>query len=192
MHTVIGVLILIVLLALVKTFFDMIMRSSFPVARTISPRDRIIAVDKVPYRGPASSEIYGMERKMLDLINRERASHRLESLFARPLKWDEVAASVARTHSTDMARRGYIAHINPEGIDPAGRLQIGGVNFTMAGENVAKGFANPEAAMKAFMDEPRFQQNHRANILNRRFTYVGVGIVRDKGGLSITQNFIRR
>lgn len=130
---------------------------------------------------------------MLDLINRERAGHRLESLFARPVKWDEEAASVARAHSVDMARRGYIAHVNPEGIDPAKRLQLGGVSFTMAGENIARDFTTPEAAMKAFMDEPRFQRNHRANILNRRFTYIGVGIVRDpKGGLSITQNFIRR
>jgi hypothetical protein len=43
---------------------------------------------------------------------------------------------------------------------------------------------------RLFMSEPKFQQNHRGNILNTSYTHVGVGIARGPdGSLYITQDF---
>jgi uncharacterized protein YkwD len=40
------------------------------------------------------------------------------------------------------------------------------------------------------MNEPRFQPNHRANILNPDYTHVGVGIAKGADGMFyITQEF---
>jgi uncharacterized protein YkwD len=41
------------------------------------------------------------------------------------------------------------------------------------------------------MNEPRFQHNHRANILNANYTDVGIGIIQGpNGSLYITQDFV--
>jgi uncharacterized protein YkwD len=42
------------------------------------------------------------------------------------------------------------------------------------------------------MNEPKFQENHRANILSRTFTNVGIGIASGPDGtLYITQDFVQ-
>jgi hypothetical protein len=41
------------------------------------------------------------------------------------------------------------------------------------------------------MNEPRFQHNHRYNILNANYTDVGIGIVQGaNGSLYVTQDFV--
>ena len=48
-----------------------------------------------------------------------------------------------------------------------------------------------EGAQTAFMSEPRFQKNHRGNILNAMYTEVGIGIAQGPdGSLYITQDFV--
>jgi len=45
-------------------------------------------------------------------------------------------------------------------------------------------------AESLFMNEPKFQHNHRGNILNPSYTHVGIGIVTGPdGSLYITQDF---
>ena len=57
------------------------------------------------------------------------------------------------------------------------------------GENIAIA-ASAANAQSAFMNEPRFTQNHRGNILSAAFTEVGIGIVQGPDGrLYITQDF---
>ena len=42
------------------------------------------------------------------------------------------------------------------------------------------------------MDEPKFEHNHRSNILDKGFTHVGVGIVKGPDGLLyVTEEFAR-
>ncbi|MFA9416558.1 CAP domain-containing protein [Natrinema sp. HArc-T2] len=66
-------------------------------------------------------------------INDRRAAHDLP-----PLEWDGTVASVARAHSTDMARRDYFAHRNPDGEAPGDRFQDVGDYCRGYGENIAK------------------------------------------------------
>ena len=45
-----------------------------------------------------------------------------------PLQWSDALATVARSHSADMARRGYFAHDTPEGRTPQDRARAAGID----------------------------------------------------------------
>jgi uncharacterized protein YkwD len=138
------------------------------------------------------NKLQQLERKMLELINWERQAHPVESSSAKPLVWHEEAAQVARHYCLDQATRGFFGHYSPEGEDAAARLTKAGVYFTAVAENLARGYPSVEATMAAFMDEPRFQANHRAVILCGRFTSAGLGVIPDpRGGLVVVQLFLR-
>lgn len=121
-----------------------------------------------------------LEAEMLELINEERKAEGLPALAADP----EMTA-VARLHSRDMFAKGYFSHINKEGETPAQRARQAGVHFLVVGENLA--FAQTlRIAHAGLMDSP----GHRANILNKSFGRVGIGILDGgKYGLMVTQNF---
>ena len=53
-----------------------------------------------------------------------------------------------------------------------------GVTFKGAGENIAWGQKSPEAVMQAWMNS----EGHRANILNKNFTKIGVGYYQNAAG----------
>ena len=109
---------------------------------------------------------------------------------AGALRWNEHLASVAREHSRDMLARGYFDHVDPQGKSPGARINVAGIQWQAYGENIAEAGAITQAEA-AFMNEPRFAKNHRANILNPKYTDVGVGIVEGRNGqLYITQDFI--
>ena len=121
-----------------------------------------------------------LEAKMLELVNEERAAAGL-----RPLAPDPELAQVARQHSTDMFARGYFAHVTPEGRDPFERMREANVRFLTAGENLALA-PTLQIAHTGLMRSP----GHRANILQKDFGRVGIGIM-DGGihGLMVTQDF---
>jgi uncharacterized protein YkwD len=129
---------------------------------------------------------------MWTLINRDRAdqSYLDETMGrARALQWDERLAAVARVHSGEMARDGFFSHEGSDGSSPARRVSMAGIKWLSTGENIAncRGVGEAESL---FMNEPRFQQNHRWNILNANYTHVGVGIAKaPDGSLYITQDF---
>lgn len=89
------------------------------------------------------------------------------------LKWDDRAASVAKSHSRDMARRNYFSHINPEGKDSFDRLRASHVRYSLAGENIAAGVKSGQGAYELWLNSP----DHRENMLDCRFTHQGVGKV---------------
>jgi uncharacterized protein YkwD len=191
---VIKLAIIVVLLALMATFLDTFIFRQKHSHSLISPSAALGSrIHIQPMRRVANTDTRQMERTMLQMINFERQKHRVEARFARPLSWDDSVATVAREYSADMAQRNFFGHVNPEGEDHARRLQRRGISTTASAENVSKGFPTVEATMAAFMNEPRYQQNHRGNILNPLFTHVGIGIVPDpSGGLIVTQNYVRR
>lgn len=120
------------------------------------------------------------EKAMLDLINKERENEGL-----KPVVFDQSITEVARKHSTGMFERSYFAHDNPEGLTPFDRMERGGVNFLVAGENLALA-PSVEEAHKGLMNS----EGHKANILSVDFGRVGIGVI-DGGdyGKMFTQNF---
>jgi uncharacterized protein YkwD len=121
-----------------------------------------------------------LESEMLVMVNEERAKVGLH-----PLQADPEIREVARAHSKDMFARGYFSHVNPDGKDPFDRIRAAHVRFISAGENLAMA-RTLRIAHRGLMNSP----GHRANILQKSFGRVGIGIL-DGGmyGIMITQNF---
>jgi len=142
----------------------------------------------VPYRTDQ------LELQMWELINRDRAdpSNSLETKGrASALQWDDRLAAVARMHSEEMARNGFFSHESADGNSPAQRVSMAGIKWLSTGENIANCSGVSEAESR-FMNEPKFQQNHRWNILNVNYTHVGIGVARaPDGSLYITQEFVQ-
>jgi len=134
----------------------------------------------LPYTVAAPRPRPELEARMLELVNGERVAAGL-----RPLAPDPELLQVARQHSTDMFARGYFAHATPEGRDPFERMREANVRFLTAGENLALA-PTLQIAHTGLMRSP----GHRANILQRDFGRVGIGIM-DGGihGLMVTQDF---
>ncbi len=119
-----------------------------------------------------------MEQLMVELVNRDRAdpANTPETNGrAHPLRWNDTLAAVARAHSLDMLNQGYFSHQDALGRSVAKRVEAAGMEWQTVGENIAI-YDSVPAAEAAFMNEPRFTKNHRANILDPNFTEVGIGI----------------
>lgn len=121
-----------------------------------------------------------LEQRMLELLNKERVAQGL-----KPLEPDTALTTVARQHSADMFTRGYFSHFSPEGASAADRVRSARIPYRTVGENLAMAPTLP-IAHKGLMDSP----GHRANILEKRFRRVGIGVLQGgKHGLMITQKF---
>ncbi len=146
-----------------------------------------------PSQKSSAGRTEGLEKQMWALVNHDRL--RPEALAetggqARPLKWNERLAAVARAHSLNMLRQQSFSHNDPDGTTFAERIKRAGISWQSSGENIAV-YDTVQGAESAFMNEPRFQDNHRGNILNASYTDVGIGVVQGPdGSLYITQDFI--
>jgi uncharacterized protein YkwD len=146
----------------------------------------------VPVSRNVAPDLGQWEIQMWRLINSDRSALSSADEIggrARPLQWDERLAAVARQHSEEMASHAYFSHQGLDGSLPDARVLRAGIVWKASGENIAK-FGDISRAEHAFMDEPKFQHNHRSNILSSSFTHVGIGIARGAdGSLYITQEF---
>jgi uncharacterized protein YkwD len=120
------------------------------------------------------------EQEMLELVNQERQSRGLKIVVQDP-----TIIAVTRLHGFDMFRRSFFSHLNPDGKTPFERMRHGGVEYLLAGENLAYA-PTVEIAHKGLMNSP----GHRENILRAEFGRIGIGVV-DGGiyGKMFTQNF---
>ncbi|HHX72468.1 MAG TPA: secretion protein [Clostridiales bacterium] len=119
------------------------------------------------------------EEQVVVLVNKERAARGLA-----PLTLSSKLSDVARAKSEDMRKNKYFAHESPTYGSPFDMMKQFGISYRTAGENIAMGYRTPEAVVQGWMNSP----GHRANILNKSFTTIGVGYVAD--GHYWTQMFI--
>ncbi len=136
---------------------------------------------------PAPPEPRALERAVLAVVNRERRAHDLAELSA-----SSALADVARQHSEDMAARGYVSHVNPEGLGPADRVQHAGIAYVRLSENIHWGQHEPgdpaEAAVRAWLESP----SHRRALLDPDVRETGIGAaVRRAGSIHLTQLYLR-
>ncbi len=137
------------------------------------------------------------EQDLVRAINTERTARGLE-----PLLPDPVLNEAARAHSQEMCRLNYFAHRSPTHGDetPVDRyldeLHADGADRparALVGENifyasVTSDFYGVSYAHRSLMASA----SHRENILEPRFTKVGVGLYRDPGGrFWVTEMFLR-
>lgn len=147
---------------------------------TVQPtsKERIV-LDVTPNKNQLSIDSQS-EITILELLNKER-----EKVGAPLLTIDPNITQVARSHSRDMFERKYFSHISPEGKDAGDRLQAGGVEYEVAGENLAYA-PDVETAHNGLMNS----EGHRKNILDPQFHHIGIGVI-DGGvyGKMFVQNF---
>lgn len=122
------------------------------------------AINIIDSRELSASKV---QERLYELINEERKKAGLEPL-ARDLKLEEIA----RGHSRDMAKNNFVGHISPTTGGPPDRLKAAGVEAKYFGENVSQGYNSAEDLHRGLMESP----GHRMNILNSRFTHVGIGV----------------
>ena len=154
-----------------------------PVSPSPTPSGPAPASSTPPAAGP-SPRLGGPPdppAQVLALVNQERARAGCPAVTP-----DARLAAAARAHSADMAQRRYFDHTAPDGTDPGQRITAAGYAWSAYGENIAAGYPDAVSVMRGWMNSP----GHRENILNCRFSNLGVGLYRtpDRGGYW-TQDF---
>jgi len=104
---------------------------------------------------------------VIDHANKDRSATEVQPLQNNPL-----LTQAAQLKAEDMAKRSYFAHEGPSGETPWFWLDQVGYKYVYAGENLAINFFDSFEVNRAWMSSPK----HRANILDQRFTDIGVGM----------------
>lgn len=121
----------------------------------------------------------GTNQEIFDLTNVLRVRHNL-----KPLKWDETTAQVAYGHSKDMSENNDFSHTSKKFGSLADRLKTAKVAYQTAGENIAANYTDGPAVVEGWLNS----KGHRETLLNKDFTYIGVGVYKKY----FTQNFIQK
>ena len=92
-----------------------------------------------------------------------------------PLFENQKLNEAALAKVNDMFLNQYFEHVSLAGTGPAELVQSFGYDYIATGENLILGnFASEKELVQAWMDSP----GHRDNILNSRYTEIGVAIVK--------------
>lgn len=122
-----------------------------------------------------------LEQKAVLLLNEDRKNAGLE-----PLQVNLKLSKLAADYAADMNTRKFFAHIDPDGKDPFVRMAAIDIDVPNEGENIALS-PDVETAQKMLLDSPL----HRENILNPKFTEIGIGVrPASRGGVYLVQEFI--
>jgi uncharacterized protein YkwD len=151
-------------LVVVPVFFTAVAIPATASAATCSGADR----------SPAQLGQAGVRHATLCLLNQQRAAHGL-----RRLRADRRLAKAALGHSKDMVAHRYFAHESRSGAPFTARITRTGWTRSrrsyVLGENIGWGsgtLATPRAMVRAWMHSAP----HRANILERRYRVIGIGV----------------
>lgn len=169
-----------------------------------APREQILSKEV-----KSVLRIAELEKKIHELINRERTSRGLSSL-----EWNSALSAIARKHSMDMAKRNYFSHESPEGRGFSFRYSQEGYvcsvpvqnRFFLGAENIfqnnlydrvvyVNGSARynwnssqkiAESTVEGWMNSP----GHRKNILTPHWRSEGIGVaISPDDKVYITENF---
>lgn len=154
--------------------------------------DQLVGLERVIVRQDETLELQAVDRTELErddeaadliyeLVNTARLDGGLDTLT-----WSSGLADVARSHGREMYLEGYFGHDSPESGDVSDRVAAAGIPFVLVGENLALA---PTA--RTVHDGLIGSEGHRANILEREFTKIGIGAIRGPLGLMVVQVFAR-
>jgi len=108
---------------------------------------------------------------IINLVNDSRVKNNLSIL-----KESALLDAVAKDKVKDMIENNYFAHTSPSGKDPWYWFKKNGYQYASAGENLAINFENAEDQHREWMNSP----THRKNILNSKFSEIGVAVAKGK------------
>ncbi len=133
---------------------------------------------------PNLAEVKTVENQVVTMVNSERTKVGLS-----PLKLNWQLSRVARYKSQDMIDKGYFSHQSPTYGSPFDMIKAFGIKYMAAGENIAYGQRTATEVMTSWMNSA----GHKANILSRNYSEIGVGLAKKSDGtLYWTQQFIGR
>jgi uncharacterized protein YkwD len=124
---------------------------------------------------PQQSKAFS-ERGLVKLTNQNRT---------KALKLDPKLSFVAQTKANDMVNKDYFGHTTPDGHRFFYFFQQLNYSYQSAGENLAVDYKNNKEVVDAWMAS----SSHKANIINPRFTKVGIGIAHKGEHYYIVQLF---
>ena len=130
------------------------------------------------WQSGGSSGLSSYVTRIVELVNEQRAAAGLSP----------VTASAELSAAADVRAQeivGGFSHYRPNGTYFNTVLDQRGVSYNGAGENIAYGYDTPERVMSEWMNSP----GHRANILDSRYTKLGVGYYESGGVKYWTQMF---
>lgn len=115
----------------------------------------------------ASQESYSKYvTEVVKYTNEERAKAGIPAL-----KISDALCKSAQGHAEDMYKNKYFSHTSPDGKTMQYRISKYKTDYRTLGENIACGHENAQEVVKGWMSS----EGHRANILNKDFTEIGVG-----------------
>lgn len=107
---------------------------------------------------------------IVTLTNAERIKNGRKALVSNP-----KLALAAHRKILDMVNLQYFEHTSPSGKGPADIIEAAGYAYVIVGENLAEGdFVDNADLVQGWMNSP----GHRANILNEKYTEIGVATER--------------
>lgn len=138
-------------------------------------------IPEVPEETPEVQDqayVYGM--RITELVNEHRAAAGLA-----PVKYSAKISEAAQVRAVEIEKS--FSHTRPDGRYFSTVFAEHGISYRYSGENIAWGQQSPEEVVTAWMNSA----GHRANILNAKFTELGVGYRQNAGGVNyFTQLFI--
>lgn len=133
----------------------------------------MVKADEKPKDDKPQSDISANEQTIIDLINQFRKEKDLP-----PLKPNALLIQAARDHSKNMAKQRKMEHVlDDKNVDK--RVKETGYKSVAVGENIAR-WMKPKEIVNAWMHSP----GHRANILDKQFQEIGIGIAADDKGIA--------
>lgn len=123
----------------------------------------------LPVTHAFANDIIGQEEKIIELTNEVR-QHRGVS----PLIQDSRLMASALQKAQDMAEQGYFSHANLNNQRMSYWINNVGYKYSLAGENLAKGFSSADRLVHAW--EKSF--SHYVNLVEPKFEHIGIGIAK--------------
>lgn len=115
----------------------------------------------------SKEELSEEERQILELINQYRLQNGLDEL-----KIISKLQDVAYLKADDLVENEYFSHTSETLGTPFEMLQLNGVTYKVAGENLA-GNINAKSAVEAWINS----ESHKENILDKDFEYTGIAVI---------------
>jgi len=119
----------------------------------------------------SETQVVLLKSKIISETNLQRQENGNLPLLKENYLLDDAAAAKAN----DMFAKQYFEHISPSGVGPGQLVKTYGYDYITAGENLILGNFSSE---KEVVDDWMASPGHRANILNGRFTEIGVAVVK--------------
>ncbi len=120
--------------------------------------------------GGKYTDVVLLKTKVIEETNSQRDLNGLPALKENA-RLNEAAAAKAN----DMFLNQYFEHVSPSGLNPGKLVQNHGYDYIVAGENLILGnFSSEKEVVANWMASP----GHRDNILNNRYTEIGVAVIK--------------